>query len=161
MACDMDRMPSQVIRLVQLGLRDEALGSGAIWHCAGCETCASRCPRDIDMARVMKALARRAYKEGVKPKDPSVMNLHKAFVESMARWGRAHELELMSLTKARTPSQMLKDIPLGAALFTKGKLSILPHWVRASRKVWEIVNRDRISEESQETQSNPEDDASQ
>jgi heterodisulfide reductase subunit C len=51
----MDMLPSQVIRLVQLGL-DEALDAQAIWVCASCFTCVTRCPKGVDLPRVMEAL---------------------------------------------------------------------------------------------------------
>lgn len=139
----MELTPNQVIRSVQLGLKDMALDSAAVWYCAGCETCASRCPRDIDMSRVMKSLARRCVSEGRKPKDAAVANFHKSFMESVSRWGRGHEVEIMSLSKARTPSQRFKDLGLGAALFGRGKLALLPHWVREGKLVREIIKRDK------------------
>jgi heterodisulfide reductase subunit C len=51
----MDLLPSQVIRLAQLGL-EEALEADTIWYCASCQTCLSRCPRGVDLPRVMEAL---------------------------------------------------------------------------------------------------------
>jgi len=39
-----DDSPNRVIRFIQLGLYDRALKSKAIWLCAGCQTCSSRCP---------------------------------------------------------------------------------------------------------------------
>ena len=139
----MDLTPNQVIRAVQLGLKDLVLDANAVWHCAGCETCASRCPRDIDMARVNKALARMCLLEKRRPKDPAVAAFHQSFMDSMGRWGRAHELEVIGLTKLRNGSQRLKDIPLGGALFGKGRLAILPHWVmKGARKVRDILKRD-------------------
>jgi heterodisulfide reductase subunit C len=51
----MDLLPNQVIRLVQLGL-EEALDADTIWICASCQTCLSRCPRGVDLPRVMEAL---------------------------------------------------------------------------------------------------------
>ena len=51
----MDMLPSQVIRLVQLGL-DEALEAQAIWVCASCFTCVTRCPKGVDLTRIMEAL---------------------------------------------------------------------------------------------------------
>jgi heterodisulfide reductase subunit C2 len=51
----MDLLPSQVIRLAQLGL-EEALEANTIWYCASCQTCLSRCPRGVDLPRVMEAL---------------------------------------------------------------------------------------------------------
>jgi len=139
----MDLMPNQVIRAVQLGMKDLALGASAVWYCAGCETCASRCPRDIDMARVNKALAHMCLQENRRPNDPAVAAFHQSFMDSMARWGRAHELEVIGLTKLRNGSQRLKDLPLGAALFGKGRLALLPHRVpQGAQKVRDILAKD-------------------
>jgi heterodisulfide reductase subunit C len=143
MARAMDMTPNQVIRAVQLGLKDLVLGANAMWYCAGCETCASRCPRDIDMMRVNKALARITVREKRRPKDPAVAAFHKSFMESMGRWGRADEFEVIALTKLRSPAQRFKDLLLGASLFSKGRLALLPHWVElGARKVREILRRD-------------------
>ncbi|MDP2920179.1 MAG: 4Fe-4S dicluster domain-containing protein [Dehalococcoidia bacterium] len=52
----MDILPNQVMRLVQLGLEEDIGGSKAVWLCASCLTCTARCPKGIDLARVMEAL---------------------------------------------------------------------------------------------------------
>ncbi len=52
----MDLLPHQVIRYLQLGLLDELLESRTPWICASCFTCAARCPRDIDLARMMEGV---------------------------------------------------------------------------------------------------------
>lgn len=50
----MDIKPHQVVRLVQV--KPEALlDSKAIWLCACCLTCVSRCPKIIDIAKIMEA----------------------------------------------------------------------------------------------------------
>lgn len=49
-------LPNQILRLVQLGQRQDALESKTIWLCATCYTCVSRCPRGIDLSKVMEAL---------------------------------------------------------------------------------------------------------
>ena len=54
-AFSMDLLPSQVIRLVQLGIED-VLESQTIWTCAACLTCVARCPKGIDLPRIMEAL---------------------------------------------------------------------------------------------------------
>jgi len=56
MVKDMDILPNQVIRLAQIGLSEKALDSKAIWLCASCYTCEVRCPRGVDLAKVMDAL---------------------------------------------------------------------------------------------------------
>ena len=54
-ASAMDWLPNQVIRLVQLGDED-ALKSKTIWLCASCFTCVTRCPKGVDLSKVMEAL---------------------------------------------------------------------------------------------------------
>jgi heterodisulfide reductase subunit C len=54
-ASAMDWLPSQIIRLVQLG-DEEALDSKTIWLCASCFTCGTRCPKGVDLSKIMEAL---------------------------------------------------------------------------------------------------------
>lgn len=56
MASEMDYLPNQIIRLVQMGLDEEVLRSKTLFVCASCFTCQSRCPKGIDLARVMEAI---------------------------------------------------------------------------------------------------------
>ena len=53
---DMDLSPNQVIRLLQLGIKDRVLASQTIWLCASCQTCSIRCPQKIDLAKVMDSI---------------------------------------------------------------------------------------------------------
>lgn len=41
--------------MAQLGI-EEVLQSQTIWSCAACLTCVARCPKGIDLPRVMEAL---------------------------------------------------------------------------------------------------------
>ncbi len=52
----MDLLPHQVIRFLQLGFTEEAAQSRTPWVCASCFTCAARCPRDLDLARMMEGV---------------------------------------------------------------------------------------------------------
>ncbi len=52
----MDLLPNQIIRLVQLGQFDDVLNSKTIWLCASCFSCTTRCPKGVDLAKVMEAL---------------------------------------------------------------------------------------------------------
>jgi heterodisulfide reductase subunit C len=56
MSFAMDLLPNQIIRLMQLGLEDDIAKANTIWLCASCITCSVRCPRGVDLARVMEAL---------------------------------------------------------------------------------------------------------
>ena len=52
----MDLLPNQIIRLVQLGQFDDVLNSKTIWLCASCFSCTTRCPKGVDLAKIMEAL---------------------------------------------------------------------------------------------------------
>lgn len=51
----MESLPNQVIRRVQLG-DESVLEDDTIWLCASCFTCAVRCPKGVDLSKVMEAL---------------------------------------------------------------------------------------------------------
>ncbi len=60
----MDILPSQVIRMAQLGM-EEVLESNTIWICASCLTCVTRCPKGVDLPRLMEALRQISLRKGV------------------------------------------------------------------------------------------------
>jgi heterodisulfide reductase subunit C len=68
----MDMLPSQVIRLAQLGM-EEVLESDTIWICASCLTCVTRCPKGVDLPRLMEALRQVALRQGVAKLDLSAL----------------------------------------------------------------------------------------
>ena len=61
---EMDLLPSQVIRMAQLGM-EEVLESNTVWICASCLTCVARCPKGVDLPRLMEALRQVALRQGV------------------------------------------------------------------------------------------------
>ncbi len=52
---EMELTPSNVMRKVQLGLV-EVMDANTIWICASCYNCMARCPRGLDLSKVMEAL---------------------------------------------------------------------------------------------------------
>jgi len=52
----MDLLPNQVIRLAQLGLEEDISSAKTVWLCASCFTCTVRCPRGVDLGKVMEAI---------------------------------------------------------------------------------------------------------
>lgn len=61
--------PRRIIRQVLLGMRDEVLGSPAIWFCAMCYRCYARCPQQVNFTDVMKVLRYLAVRDGYAPAD--------------------------------------------------------------------------------------------
>ncbi|MFW6129460.1 MAG: 4Fe-4S dicluster domain-containing protein [Candidatus Aminicenantaceae bacterium] len=52
----MDLLPNQIIRYIQLGFKDEVLKSKTPWICASCFTCNVRCPKGINIAEIIEAV---------------------------------------------------------------------------------------------------------
>lgn len=138
----MDFKPTQVIRLIQLGQREAALSSSAIWLCVACETCGTRCPNQIRLAPMFDTLRHMARAEGYAP-DPAIYALHRSFLDSIRLWGRVHELSMLMEYKTRCLLAnytlffrgLLSDLRMGGDLALKGKLSLLPERVKRLAEV--------------------------
>ena len=123
--------PDQVLLMVQLGQEHQLLTSRDIWLCAGCEVCATRCPNEIDLSRVMDALRQLALAQGARPADPSSVKFHRLFLFLVERLGRMNEAGLLGAHKLWT-GNLFADLGSGAVMILKGKIPLVPH-----------VNRDR------------------
>lgn len=96
----MDKTPNQLVRLLQLGQVDAALGSDAIWQCVSCETCTTRCPKKVDCAAIMDALRQVSFERGITSKQQApVVLFQKAFLDSVRRNGRVNEVEMIAQYK--------------------------------------------------------------
>jgi len=62
-ASAMDLLPSQAVRMAQLGM-EEVLQSRTVWICASCLTCVTRCPKGVDLPRLMEALREISLRAG-------------------------------------------------------------------------------------------------
>ncbi len=123
----MDYTPAQILHAARLGLKDLVLNSATIWLCAGCETCVTRCPQDVDLVRAMDTLRAMCLSEGYKPKVPEVANFYKYSLNNILMLGRMYELGLMGRLKLATRA-FRKDFWLAIGLFRPGKLKTIPHF---------------------------------
>ena len=55
LAPQMDLMPHQVVRFLQLGL-EEVFDAKSYWLCATCFSCETQCPRGLDVSKICEAL---------------------------------------------------------------------------------------------------------
>ncbi len=53
---EMDMLPSEVIRRIQVGQVERVLATNTIWICASCLQCASRCPKGVEFSSICDAL---------------------------------------------------------------------------------------------------------
>lgn len=129
-----DWQPNQVMRALQLGQEDIALGAQTPWLCASCQTCTTRCPQGLDITAIMEFLTREALRRGLKPQIPEVKAFNEAFMREVRLWGRSYEIGLMVEMKLRTLN-LMGDMDLGVRMLRKNKLPFLPEPARRPRKV--------------------------
>ena len=127
-ARDADITPNQVMRLSQLN-DNSVLQSRMIWLCAGCGTCALRCPRGLSPAAVMDSLRQIAAKQGVPAAEQNIQAFHQSFLNAIARDGRVNEVGLVIEYKLRS-RRFTDDIGLGLVMFQKGKLPLKPQRIK-------------------------------
>ncbi len=128
-ASAMDILPHQIIRMIQYGIKETVLSSRTIWICASCYTCSVRCPNGIDIAHIMDVLRQISLGEGFPPGEKNIPEFHSAFLSSVEKTGRVYELGMLARYKLRTGTFM-QDMKLGARMFIKGKIKLLPHKIR-------------------------------
>jgi heterodisulfide reductase subunit C len=140
----MDYKPAQVLKMIQLGMREPLLKSSAPWLCVGCETCGTRCPNEIRLGPVMDTLKYMALEAGYAPPETTVYALHRAFVNSIKIFGRVHETTMLAEYVLRSKdifSIILSNLGVAATLLLKGKIPILPERVKALGQVKELYRR--------------------
>ncbi len=142
----MDYYPNQIIHLVRLGLKEKVLQSTAIWICASCETCASRCPNDIEIVHMMDVLRGESLAEGFKGPVKNISQFHKIFIEQIRKKGRIDEGSLLLSYELKTGDflsleKLREEGGLGLEMFRKGKLKFPSRKRYADRAVKEIFKK--------------------
>ena len=129
--------PDRILRLVQLGEKERLFKSEDIWVCVSCETCGSRCPNEINAARVLGALRELAYREQAPVAEPDAVKFHRLFLSIVQNTGRMHEVLLLGLHKLWTLN-LFADLPAGARLILMGKVPFTPKIIRRRDEVKKI-----------------------
>jgi heterodisulfide reductase subunit C len=145
LAFAMDLDPTRVMRLVQLGQREAVLKCRTIWLCASCETCTSRCPQGVDLARVMDTLRIIAREAGHTSAEREIALLNQELLNSVRAHGRVHEMLLVMQQKIKS-GHLFQDAEKGPLLMRKGKMSFFGHKEPADkekvRRLFENIARE-------------------
>lgn len=140
MAHTVDVGPRQVMRAVQMGMREMALSNELIWMCLFCQTCSVRCPRQIDVAGVMETLRLIAVAEGLRPAVKDMAVFDRVFLTSVKRGGRVFELGVGGLYNLLS-GRPLTNAGLVPRMLAKRKLGLLPTRAKGAAAVQAIFER--------------------
>ena len=137
----MEFRPNNIIRMIQMGKKQEVMGSSAIWFCVYCQTCGTRCPNEIHIGVLMDTLREMAMEEGVHAKEKNIHLFHEAFIQSVRRGGRAHEVTMLMEYILRSRDMMKGSLIPGVKLFLKGKFPLLPSFVKGKDDIKRIFEK--------------------
>ena len=133
---EMDHTPRQLVRMIQLGLKKEVLNSNTIWICTSCFSCSVRCPRGIYPTELMETLKPIAIKDGIKNRNAKFDDI---FADVVKNNGRASEFLLISKYSISEPG-MIKQVPFGLELMSKGKLPLSIDKMDDTRELYSIFS---------------------
>ena len=136
----MEYNPNKVIKMIQMGKRQEVLNSSTIWLCASCETCVTRCPNDVDIARMMDVLREMAIEERTGAREANILKFHEAFLSGVKSGGRINEPMMIARYKMAT-GDLFSDLKLGLDMFMKGKLALVSPKTKDVASVRRIFDR--------------------
>lgn len=136
---EMTESPRKIIEMIKAGMKDRVLASDTIWYCASCYSCTVRCPRGINLAEVMYDLRTMAMKTA---RNLSA-SFYRTFKDSVRRYGRMHESDLIIRFALRTnPLSLLRMGPLGLRMLAKRKLSLsLPSPIRGAKEIARLYDK--------------------
>lgn len=102
--------PDRLIRLVLVGDREAALNNLLVWKCVGCYTCGTRCPNNIQTARINETLKLMSKEAHCEPLTPRIADFHNAFMTTAGHLGRFNEIEHMAIYETKT---LFKELAKG------------------------------------------------
>jgi heterodisulfide reductase subunit C len=101
--------PDRLIRMIVVGDREEALNNLLVWKCVACYTCGTRCPNNIQTARITETLKQMAKKAHARPLTPRIADFHSAFMTSTRHLGRFNEIEALTIYETKTAIKELSQ----------------------------------------------------
>ena len=75
----------KLMRMAQLGMKEEIVNSEELWECSTCYTCVERCPRQVPIVDIIIALRNIAVAEG------HMYENHKNTAKNLAKYGALRE----------------------------------------------------------------------
>lgn len=137
---EMDYTPRKIINMIRAELKEEVLSSKAIWLCASCYSCTTRCPRGIVITDLMYALKNLAIEQGYVGDKALAPNFYRSFNQVIEGAGRLNEGQLITRFAFKTDiKKLFAYAPIGLKLFARKKIAFFPPSVKNKREFKKII----------------------
>jgi len=141
LAGDMDYPSSMIMRMLQTDDEEnyrKIISSEAIWLCQNCENCIGRCPKEVDIPKIMDYLRADSVKNKcVSPKAKPILSFYQSFLGTVKTSGRLSEVFMTIRFKLRT-LRLWQDVNLVPSMLAKGKLKFIPESIKGKRNIKNI-----------------------
>lgn len=139
LADGMDLMPREVIRYLQLGLVQEVLDAKTPWICAQCNVCSTRCPQNVDITSVMRAV-RLASKHAGKRPVPEADIFDDAFIANVKAHGISNE-QYLAVKFNMQSGHLMQDVGNGMRMFKRKMVGAAVHNTEGREDVAKLIDR--------------------
>ena len=139
MSHEMDLMPRQVIRSLQLGFYRQALTARTPWICAQCQVCSARCPQEVRIAELMLSVRHAAKHEGLQTvREPDVFD--DIFVNNIRSKGRNNEALLAGFFNLKS-GHLMQDVLNAPRMAARGMIGPKINRVKDRDAVRKLVDK--------------------
>ena len=139
LAESMDLVPREVIRYLQLGAIDVVLEAKTPWICAQCVVCSSRCPQNVDICSVMRAV-RLASKHAGKRPVPEADIFDDEFIANVRAHGVSNEQYLAAMYNVKS-GHLMQDMGNATRMLRRGLVGVAMHNTKGRANVAALVDR--------------------
>ena len=139
LAESMDLVPREVIRYLQLGAIDIVLEAKTPWICAQCVVCSSRCPQNVDICSVMRAV-RLASKHAGKRPVPEADIFDDEFIANVRAHGVSNEQYLAAAYNVKS-GHFVQDMGNATRMLKRGMVGVAMHNTKGRANVAALVDR--------------------
>ncbi len=135
----MDLMPREVIRFLQLGAIDVVLDAKTPWICAQCDVCSSRCPQNVDICSVMRAVRQASKRAGKRPV-PEADIFDDEFIANVRAHGVSNEQYLAAAFNVKS-GHLMQDADNAVRMLTRGMVGVTMHNIEGRAEVAALIDR--------------------
>ena len=140
-SADMELTPRTLIAMIMAGDRNAVLAANTMWACVSCYACTTRCPQNIPITDIIYALKRMAIAERTH-RDTDAPALARTFTGFLDKYGRSYEAGLATgYHLLHRPLGMMKMMPMGMQMFTRGRMAIMPTKIRQIDQLQAIIKK--------------------
>ena len=155
MSGEMPLGPHQMLRLMQLDEREKLFAEASPWLCLTCETCTSRCPNEVDPARLIDGLREIIFRADPANAPRRIRAFHQAFLQQIKSHGRLFDFGLVFDYKLRTGA-LFDDVLSAPGMYLRGKLALTPCNIEGRdevRGIFEACEKHAAAEQAKEKEA--------